>query len=87
MNTDVDIRKLPMVSPEDDDETFWRKAAAFGIHRPEQIDPDQAWFWTRTWITGEIEAEIDRAEGRYTRYYSDEEFLAALRQRAKNADV
>ncbi len=87
MKTDVDIRTLPMVSPDDDEETFWRKAAAFGFQRPEQIDPDQAWFWTRSWITGEIEVEIEIAEGRGTIYYSTEEFLAALDQMSKHADV
>ena len=71
-----------------DDDAFWDAIAAFGYHRPDLVDPDQAWFWTRAWVTGELEADLDYAEGRFTRYYSDEEFLAALEAeaRAANAD-
>lgn len=69
-----------------DDAAFWQLAAKCGYVRPAEIDPDQAWFWTRDWITGEIEADWDYAEGRYTTYYSDEEFLASLRERIKHAD-
>lgn len=79
MKTQLDLEKLPKISPDDDDETFWEKAAAYGVYRPERIDPDQAWFWTRAWIAGEIQADIDYAEGRFTRYYSDEEFLDSFK--------
>ncbi len=61
-----------------DDTTFWQLAAKCGYVRPAEIDPDQRWFWTRDWITGEIEGDWDYAEGRFTRYYSDEEFLASF---------
>lgn len=44
-----------------------------------QHDPDQAWFWTPEWQAGERQADADKAAGRYTRYFSDEEFLSALR--------
>ena len=46
------------------------------------IDPGQAWFWTPEWQAGEREADADIAAGRADRYYSDEEFLAALAERA-----
>lgn len=69
-----------------DDATFWELAAKCGYVRPAEIDPDQAWFWTRDWITGHIEGDWDYAEGRYRVYYSDEEFLASLRERAARAD-
>lgn len=46
-------------------------------------DPDQAWFCTREWQEKEREADEDLAAGRSTRYERDEEFLAALEQRAK----
>lgn len=69
-----------------DDATFWELAAKCGYVRPAEIDPDQRWFWTRDWITGEIEGDWDYAEGRFTRYYSNEEFLASLRERIKHAD-
>ncbi len=69
-----------------DDATFWELAGKCGYVRPDRIDPDQAWFWTRDWITGEIEGDWDYAEGRYRVHHSDEEFLASLRERAKRAD-
>ena len=72
---------------EDDDAAFWARAASYGFVRPERIPPDQLGFWTREWIEGEIEASEDIAAGRGTRYYSDEEFLAALRQAARDADL
>jgi hypothetical protein len=43
-----------------------------------QLDPDQAWFWTREWLEGEREADADLATGRFRRYESDEAFLAHL---------
>jgi len=61
-----------------EDATFWETVAAYGYVRPAAIDPDQAWFWTRTWVTKEIEADMDEAEGRTTFYASDEEFLASF---------
>jgi antitoxin PrlF len=63
-------------------------AGADGVHvRLRKIDPDQAWFWTPEWQAKEREADEDYAAGRFTRYYSDEEFIAALKQLSKNADV
>lgn len=70
-----------------DDATFWEILARHGYHRPEAIDPDQAWFWTRQWVTGELEADLNYAEGRFTRYDSSEEFLASLRERALALDA
>ena len=70
-----------------DDEAFWELAASWGFVRPAVIDPDQAWFWTREWITGEIEVEKAIAEGRMTFHASTEEFLAALEQAAADADA
>ena len=73
---------------DEDDAAFWARAASYGFVRPERIDPDQAWFWTREWIEGEIEASEDIAAGRTTFYGSEEEFLNALRERLKpDADV
>lgn len=40
---------------------------------------DQAWYWTPEWQAGEAEADSDRMAGHSTRYHSDEEFLASLR--------
>jgi hypothetical protein len=51
------------------------------------IDPDQAWFWTPEWQAKEREADADKAAGRGTRYHSDEEFVAALRERSGSSDV
>jgi AbrB family looped-hinge helix DNA binding protein len=49
------------------------------ILRPIEIDPEQAWFWTPKWQAKEREADQAKAEGHFTRYYSDEEFLASLK--------
>jgi hypothetical protein len=70
-----------------DDATFWKLAAKCGYVRPAEIDPDQRWFWTRDWITGEIECDWDEAEGRSRIYHSTEEFFAALDSWAKDADA
>ena len=70
-----------------DDARFWELAATYGYHRPAVIDPDQAWFWTRDWIAGEIEVEIEKAKGRPPRYLSTEEFLAELERAAADADA
>jgi hypothetical protein len=81
--TQVAIEALRAV----DDATFWREVAAYGYRRPEGINPDQAWFWKRTWITGESEADLEIAEGRTNRHLSTEEFLAELDQAAADADT
>ena len=47
--------------------------------RPTEIDPDQAWFWTLEWQAKEQEADRAIAEGRFTRYYSEDEFLASFK--------
>ena len=43
-----------------------------------EIDPEQAWFWTEEWQKGELEAEEDLREGRYTEYTSMDDFIASL---------
>jgi hypothetical protein len=43
-----------------------------------EVDPDQAWFWTREWQQKEREADADLAASRYKRFHSDEEFLGYL---------
>jgi len=70
-----------------DDAAFWKLAASWGFVRPAAIDPDQAWFWTRKWITGEIEASRDIAAGRTTFYASSEEFLASLEELSSELDA
>jgi len=76
--------------PNDEDDAYaalLRRAAAVGLHKPDPVPPDQAWFWTPEWLAGEIEASEDIAAGRVTRYDSDEEFLASLEERAGRADA
>jgi bifunctional DNA-binding transcriptional regulator/antitoxin component of YhaV-PrlF toxin-antitoxin module len=59
-----------------------------GLHvRLGKIDPDQAWYWIPEWQAKEREANDDRVAGRVTVHHSDEEFLAALKQWSKDADV
>src|SRR5437870_13709803 len=54
--------------------------------RPQKvIDATQAWFWTPEWQAGEREADADLAAGRGETFGSGEEFLKALRARAKPA--
>jgi hypothetical protein len=43
-----------------------------------EIDPDQAWFWTREWLDGELEAENDIKTGDYQEYDSVDDFIASL---------
>jgi len=52
--------------------------------RPQKvIDATQAWFWTPEWQEGEREADADLAAGKTESFASDDEFLDALRRRAK----
>jgi len=52
--------------------------------RPQKlIDATQAWFWSPDWQAGEREADADRAAGRVESFPSEDEFLGALRARAK----
>lgn len=53
----------------------------------QEIDPEQAWFWTLEWQAKEREADEDLAAGRFTRYERDEEFLAALDAEMKPLDA
>ena len=46
--------------------------------RPIDIDPEQAWFWTPEWQAKEREADRAYAEGRFTTYFSLDEFLDSL---------
>ena len=86
MTTRSGQRQEPVAS-EEDDAAFWARAASYGFVRPERIDPDQAWFWTREWIERESEASEDIAAGRITRQYSNEEFRAALERADRDADA
>lgn len=53
--------------------------------RPQKlIDATQAWFWTPEWQAGEREADADRASGTTEMFESGEEFIGALRDRAKS---
>lgn len=52
-----------------------------------KIDPDQRWGWTPESQAAIRESEENYAAGRSTVYQSGEEFLAALEQWSKDADV
>ncbi|MBN1148410.1 MAG: hypothetical protein JXA78_14215 [Anaerolineales bacterium] len=43
-----------------------------------EIDPEQAWFWTRDWLHGELEAENEIRTGNYEEYSSIDDFIASL---------
>ena len=52
--------------------------------RPQKlIDATQAWFWSSEWQAGEREADADQVTGRIETFGSGEEFIGALRSRAK----
>ncbi|HUC15564.1 MAG TPA: AbrB/MazE/SpoVT family DNA-binding domain-containing protein [Acidimicrobiales bacterium] len=52
--------------------------------RPQKfIDATQAWFWTPAWQAGERQVDADQAAGRVESFGSDEDFIGALRERAK----
>jgi hypothetical protein len=54
----------------------------------QEVNRDQAWFWTEEWQAGEREADADIAAGNLTYFASDEEFDAHLRRlRPDLADV
>jgi hypothetical protein len=42
------------------------------------VDPDQAWFWTPEWQSGEREADAEIAEGAGAVFHSTDEFIAHL---------
>jgi hypothetical protein len=42
------------------------------------IDPEQAWFWTPEWQSGEREAGTEIAEGSGVVFHSTDEFIAHL---------
>jgi hypothetical protein len=42
------------------------------------VDTAQAWFWSKSWQSGEREASGDIAAGRTRTYKSNQEFLKAL---------
>lgn len=44
----------------------------------EAIDPDQAWFWTEEWQSGEKQADEDIAAGRYKAFNDMDSLIADL---------
>lgn len=56
--------------------------------RPQKvIDATQAWFWSSAWQRREAEADADRDAGRFTRFESDDELVAAFEDRLKPLDA
>ena len=51
-----------------------------------EIDPEQWWFWTPEWQTGEREVDEEIAAGKGTVYYSTEEFIASLKEDMESAE-
>jgi hypothetical protein len=47
----------------------------------QEIDPDQAWFWSPEWLAGEVEADAQIAAGQGIVHDSDEAFTASLKAR------
>ena len=54
--------------------------------RPQKvIDATQAWFWSSAWQVGEREADTDLAAGSVETFDSDETFLKALQNSARDS--
>jgi hypothetical protein len=86
----MSIAHKPLAEDQDQDEAYaalLERAKAFGIHKPDPVPPDQAWFWTHEWLAGELEALEDIQAGRIYSQESDEEFLAFLDEVAARADA
>jgi hypothetical protein len=43
-----------------------------------RIDPDQAWFWTSEWLSGELEADREASAGPGAVYEDADAFKATL---------
>jgi hypothetical protein len=68
-------------------EALLRRAEALSYHKPDPVPPDQAWFWTYEWLSGEVEAQEEINAAHTFVQESDEEFLAFLEERAERADT
>jgi len=44
----------------------------------QEIDPEQAWFWSKTWQGREAEADSEIREGRYEEFDDLDAFLSSL---------
>lgn len=53
----------------------------------DEIDPEQAWFWTPEWQAKEAAADADIAAGRVLRFESTEEMFYALDAYAADVDA
>ena len=62
--------------------TLGLRDAAFVLMQ--EVNPDQAWFWTRSWQSGEREADADYTSGRFHSYDSTDDFLAPLKRVGSN---
>lgn len=75
-----EILKAARLSPGDPLEVIYQNDTI--ILRPQiHIPRDQAWFWTKEWQKGELEAEADIQAGRVTKTRSLKELLRRLHSR------
>lgn len=75
-----EILKAARLSPGDPLEVIYQDDTI--ILRPQiHIPRDQAWFWTKEWQKGELEAEADIQAGRVTKTRSLKELLRRLHSR------
>jgi len=72
-----EIMKAARLSPGDPLEVIYQDDTI--ILRPQvHIPRDQAWFWTKEWQKGELEAEADIQAGRVSKTRSLKELLRRL---------
>ncbi len=60
--------------------TVWINPATDYADVPEynEVDSEQAWFWSASWQAAEREADSDLANGRYEDFDAMDEFLESL---------
>lgn len=78
------VRKLLNLG-EGDGVIFYVREGRVVIEREQNIDPEQAWFWSERWQQMERAAQSDIDSGRVTEYNSIEEALDALKGQDEDA--
>ena len=73
--TKTELHELVEGLPED---TLDGAAVLLRSLKGRRIDPDQAWFWTLDWLTGELEADRQAQSDPGVVYEGAESFKAAL---------
>ena len=82
-----EVPRAPIAETDEEYAALLDRAAAFGMVKPDTVQPDHAWFWTKDWLAGEIQASEETAEGQTFVQYSVDEFFAFLDELDRSADA